>query len=319
MTTRDVIAVIGVTASGKTALGETLAAAVGGEIVCADSRQVFRELDVGTGKPDAAERRNRPHHLFDARALGEPVSAGWYAERCAGVRAEVHGRDRVPVLVGGSGLWLRAATEGLAAAPPHDPAVRARLTAEARSLGTPALHARLAAVDPPTAARLHPHDTQRITRALEVVETGGRPLSEWHRAQTPVATGERWHLFELVVEPRVLRRRIRVRTEWMFAHGLLEETRALLEGGGAASLRALHAIGYDEAIAHLEGGCALDESIERTTLRTAQLAKRQRTWFRHQTHAHRLVAEPFDPDRLVSEVRALLAGDLAGGSSARVD
>jgi tRNA dimethylallyltransferase len=305
----QVIALVGVTAGGKTALGEALAESLDGEIVCADSRQVFADLDVGTGKPDAATRALRPHHLFDARRLGERVSAGWYAERCGVVRAEVHARGRIPILVGGSGLWLRAAAEGLATEPPHDPALRARLTEEAKTLGAPALHARLAAQDPVTAARLHPNDTQRITRALEVAESGGGPMSARHRGQTPRATGERWLRFELVVAPEALRRRIRVRTEWMFGHGLLDETRALLAGGAADALRALRAIGYDEAIAHLEGRHTLETAIERTALRTARLAKRQRTWFRHQTRAWRVDAGTLDLEGLVDEVRARLAGD----------
>jgi tRNA dimethylallyltransferase len=315
MATREVIAVIGVTAGGKTALGEALAESLGGEIVCADSRQVFAELEVGTGKPDVASRERLPHHLFDARRLGERVSAGWYAERSAVARRAIHGRSRIPILVGGSGLWLRAAAEGLAPEPPHDAALRARLVTEAETRGTPALHARLASVDPAAAARLHPHDTQRVTRALEVAESGGRPQSDWHREQTPPGTGERWHSFELVVEPAVLRARIRERAEWMFAHGLLEETRALLEGGSADALRALHAIGYDEAIACLEDRCPVGGAIERTAQRTAQLAKRQRTWFRHQSRATRLCGEPFDPRKRVDEIRALLPRDLGQDDS----
>ncbi|HUK64100.1 MAG TPA: hypothetical protein VLV15_12225, partial [Dongiaceae bacterium] len=140
-----------------------------------------------------------------------------------------------------------------------------------------------------------------------------------HRAERRHGSDERWHRFELVVEPRVLRRRIETRAAWMFAHGLVEETRALLAAGYTDALRALHAIGYDEAIAHLEGGWTLAAAIERTALRTTQLAKRQRTWFRHQTEAHRLTAEPFDAAILATEVRARLPDDFGRGSRGRAD
>ncbi|MFI5370024.1 MAG: tRNA (adenosine(37)-N6)-dimethylallyltransferase MiaA [Candidatus Eisenbacteria bacterium] len=311
MTTRHVIAVVGATATGKSALGEALAEALGGEVVCADSRQVFAELDLGTGKPSLEERGRRPHHLFEALHLGDRPSAGWYARECATTRAEIHARGAIPIVVGGSGLWLRAAMVGLAGTPPHDPAIRARLAAEAAALGAPALHARLDAVDPITAARLHPHDTQRITRALEVVETSGRLLSSWHAEQHPTDGDERWHVFELEVEPGALNRRIRLRAEWMFASGLLEETRALLEGEHAAALRALQAIGYDEAVAHLAGTCSRTKAIKHVSLRTRQLAKRQRTWFRHQLHAVRLAADPIDTAAWVAFVRARLPADVA--------
>ena len=139
-----IIAVVGATATGKTDLGEALAAALGGEVVCADSRQVFRELEIGTGKPTPAERAARPHHLFDALELGQRPSAGWYAKAVGAVCGAIHSRGRTPVLVGGSGLWLRAAQHGLSGEPPHDAQVRARIQAELERVGPEALHERLA-------------------------------------------------------------------------------------------------------------------------------------------------------------------------------
>jgi len=309
---RDVIAVVGATATGKTALGEALASTLGGEIVCVDSRQVFAELEIGTGKPSAAERAANPHHLFDVRHVGERVSAGWYALTCAAAREEISTRGKLPVLVGGSGLWLKAAMKGLAEEPPVDPAIRAALAADIAAVGSPALHARLAERDPATAARLHPNDAQRITRALEVFEASGRPLSSWHAGQSPPSSGECWHVFELAVEANPLNRRIRERAEWMFANGLLEETRALLTSERGDALRALQAIGYDEAIAFLAGECSLTRAIKRTSLRTRQLAKRQRTWFRHQVAAIPLVSDPFDLETLVATVLRRLQEDRAG-------
>jgi tRNA dimethylallyltransferase len=230
------------------------------------------------------------------------------------VRAEIHARGRVPVLVGGSGLYLRAARTGLADEPPHDPKRRERLRAELAADGAAALHARLAEVDPESAARLHPNDAQRVTRALEVFETSGRPLSWWHAQSAPAAgDGEQWIMFELVVEPNVLNRRIRVRTEAMFAGGLVEETRALLAGGEGDALRALQAIGYDEAVAVIEDRLSVPRAQKITSLRTRQLAKRQRTWFRHQEDAVRLDATICDTDELLDAVLGTLT-DAAGAA-----
>ena len=287
---RRVVAVVGATATGKTALGEILAATLGGEVVCADSRQVYRELEIGTGKPSPAERAARPHHLFDALPLGARASAGWYGRAAGDACAAIHARGRVPVLVGGSGLYLEAAQAGLSPAPPSSPAVRARLRREAHELGTEALHARLARADPATAARLPPRDTQRITRALEVLEASGRPLSSW-LGQPPVATvaGE-WRVIEVTLAPRALAERIELRTRDMFEHGLIAETQALLSAGHGEALCALRAIGYDEAMELIAGRLTRPAAEARVGLRTRQLAKRQRTWFRHRIDATRLDA-----------------------------
>ena len=292
------IALVGATATGKSVLGEGLARALGAEVVCCDSRQVFAELEIGTGKPAPAERAARPHHLFDALRLGAHASAGWFAraagEACDGVRQ----RGSVPLLVGGTGLYLRALREGLAPTPPHDPDLRRRLRAELDALGPEALHARLAGVDPATAGRLAPRDRQRIGRALEVHELTGKPLSWWH-ARTPAAPArESWTVLEILLDPRELRARIARRTAWMFAHGLIEETRALLEAGAGEPLRALRAIGYDEAIELIAGRLDLAAAEARVNLRTAQLAKRQRTWFRHQEQGLHLDATGLDPEML---------------------
>ena len=297
-----VIAVVGATATGKTDLGEVLAESLGGEVVCADSRQVFRELEVGTGKPAPADRAARPHHLFDALELGQRPSAGWYAKAVAAVCSAIHSRGRTPVLVGGSGLWLRAAQHGLSGEPPHDAEVRARIQAELERIGPEALHERLALVDPVIAARLSPHDRQRITRALEVHEASGRPLSWWHERQgEPAVVGE-WRVFELTFAPDSLDERIARRTHWMFESGLVEETQALVVAGLELPLRALRAVGYDEAMELLAGRMSRARAEERTNLRTRQLAKRQRTWFRHQVEAVRPALGEGGPTGLLREV-----------------
>ena len=303
MTAFPVLALVGATATGKTALGEQLAAALDGEVVCVDSRQVYAELEIGTGKPSRAQRAARAHHLFDALPLGQRASAGWYGRACGEARSEVRRRDRLPILVGGSGLYLRAAREGLAAEPPHDPSLRERLRAEMEALGPEALHARLAAVDPTTAARLGSQDRQRIGRALEVHAISGRPLSWWHAQPMHPDPGERWVTLELLLPASVARERIAARTREMFEHGLVEETRALLAAGHGDSLRALRAVGYDEAMALIEGRVTPHEAEELTNRRTARLAKRQRTWFRHQVEAVRLNAESVAPPALIRLAR----------------
>jgi tRNA dimethylallyltransferase len=301
-----VLAVVGPTAAGKTALAETLARDLGAEIVCADSRQVYAELEIGTGRPTPAECRARPHHLFGALRLGQHASAGWYARAAGEACDAIAARGRPALLVGGSGLYLKALREGLAATPPHDPAVRERLRVEAEREGVASLHARLAAADPATAARLAPLDRQRVSRALEVLEITGRPLSWWHARSAPPVPARAWTVIEVVVEPAELRARIARRTTAMFDHGLVDETRAVLEAGQGESLRALRAIGYDEALELIEGRLDRPGAEARVNLRTAQLAKRQRTWFRHQIEALRVDGTGLAPEPLARAVHATL-------------
>jgi tRNA dimethylallyltransferase len=305
-TSGTIVAIVGATATGKTEVGELVAAAIGGEVICADSRQVFRELEIGTGKPTPAERASRPHHLFDALGLGDAPSAGAYARLAAEAVARVRARGGVPVLVGGSGLWIRAAMRGLAPTPPHHPALRARLRRECEIQGPEALHARLAALDPATAARLEPRDRQRIVRALEVAEGSGTPLSAWHARPHAGGIPGAWRVVELRMEPRALGRRIEARTRWMFGHGLPEETAALVERGFEAALRRLGAVGYDEAIELVTGRIDRAEAERRATLRTRRLAKRQRTWFRHQIDAVPIEAGERSPASLAGAVGSLL-------------
>lgn len=305
---RRILVIAGATATGKTDLGAAIAAEVDGEVVCADARQVFRDLDVGTGKPAVAERAARPHHLFDALALGERPSAGWYARAASEACEALFARGVTPVLVGGSGLYLRALMEGLHAEPPHDAAVRAKLAAEVETLGAEALHARLAALDPPTAARLAPRDRQRVTRALEVQEVSGRPLSWWHAQQTRAGLPAEWRVIEVEIPPAALDERIARRTKAMFAAGLLDETRALVAAGKREALVALKAIGYDEALAILELRMTAGEGEAAMNDRTRSMAKRQRTWFRHQLTARRVDGTGAPEAVLAAAREALAAG-----------
>lgn len=290
---RVVLVLAGATATGKTEVGEAVARHVAGDVICADARQVFAELDVGTGKPTMSERRAQPHHLFEWRRLGEPVSAGEWAREAASVCETLFASGRMPVLVGGSGLYLRALLEGLHGEPAHDLQVRAALERELEQHGVEAMHERLRTVDPATAARLPVRDRQRILRALEVAIATGRKLSAWHaEPRVPLLSAE-FRVVEMVASPTSLASRIHDRTREMFEAGLLSETRAILDSGSGPALRALRAIGYDEARLLIEGALTGERALERTELRTRQLAKRQRTWFRHQ-----LVATPLDTDHV---------------------
>jgi tRNA dimethylallyltransferase len=284
-------ALVGATATGKTDLAESLAEALNAEIVCADSRQVFRELDLGTGKPARDQLAVRPHHLFDALALEERPSAGWFARAAAVAIGAIRAGGRRPLLVGGAGLYIRALQHGLSVEPPLDPEARARLRQSHAATPVAELRARLAALDPEGAARLRPRDRQRISRALEVVELSGRPLGWWNtRVAEPPVEGA-WRIVEVRVPAAELSRRIERRSAWMFANGLVEEVRGLVAAGREPALRALRAVGYDEALALVEGRLTLDDAMRRTTERTRQLAKRQRTWFRHQIAAEAVESE----------------------------
>jgi tRNA dimethylallyltransferase len=279
---RTLLAVVGATATGKTAAGEALAERVAGEVVCADARQVFGELELGTGKPSPAERGMRPHHLFDWLSLGERSTAGRWARAAAEVCERCFARGVTPVLVGGSGLYLAALQRGLHPEPPRDPAARAELEAECDAVGVEEMHARLAQRDPEAAAALAKRDRQRVLRALEVNGTSGHTLAWWRTRPRVAPLTAEWRTFELTCAPEQLASRIAARTQAMWEQGLLEETRALSEAGLEPALRRLAAIGYDEALEWLAGRMSAAEAERRMNLRTRQLAKRQRTWFRHQ-------------------------------------
>lgn len=308
-----VVAVVGATATGKTELGEALARALGGEVVCADSRQVFRELDAGTGKPDAATRAARPHHLFEALALGDSASAGWYARAAGAAIAAIRERGRHPVVVGGSGLYVRAAEAGLAPTPPSDRATRLALDSSWDEDRGAAVRERLRRGDPETAARLEPADRQRHLRAIEVLESTGRPLSWWHRQPRAGGVPGPWVVLEVRLESGALAERIELRARAMYRSGLIEETRVVREAGGSAALRRLRAVGYDEALGLLEGTLERAEAEALTILRTRQLAKRQRTWFRQQAAAARLDGSLPPGARLAAALAALARVDTRAG------
>lgn len=282
----DRIVILGPTAGGKSEiallLAERLAARAGGaqvvEIVGADSRQIYRGLEVGTAAPSAADRRRAPHHLASFLAPSDVYSAGRYAREAKQAIADVEARGKRAVIVGGSGLYLRALLDGLFAGPERDEGVRAGLRARLQADGLEALRTDLERVDPAALASILPGDSTRVIRALEVHALTGRPISALrreHRNEPTAAIrfGIRW------ARP-ALAARIEARIRQQLADGFLEEARALLGAGLPPEAPGLHTLGYRELLAHLRGESTLEEAVATIALRTRQLAKRQETWFR---------------------------------------
>ncbi len=275
-----VVAIVGPTAVGKTELAIAVAEAVGGEIVSADSRQVYRHLDVGTAKPTAAERARVRHHVIDVVDPDAAFDAARYRTLALAAVGDIHARGRAVVICGGTGLYLRALLRGLFRGPAASPALRAELHALEVQGGDGTLHRRLAARDPLTAARLHPRDVFRIVRALEVLELTGRPISAWQDDHRFRDGG-----FDALVlgcdRPRdELAARIEARCRAMLAGGLCDEIAALGARGYGPELAPLRSVGYREIGAHLRGEIDLASAFAAFTGATRRLAKRQLTWFR---------------------------------------
>jgi tRNA dimethylallyltransferase len=274
-----VLAVVGPTAAGKSDLGVALAAAVGGEVVNADSMQLYRGMDIGTAKLTPAERRGVPHHLLDIWPVTEAASVAVYQALARAAVAGALARGRVPVLVGGSGLYVRAVLDDLRF-PGTDPALRSRLEAELATAGAPALHARLAAVDPVAAGGILPTNGRRIVRALEVVALTGGPFTATlpdHSAAPPVYDAVQIGVDRPAAE---LDQRIAARVDRMWALGLVDEVRGLLAAGLAAGPTASRALGYRQVLAALSGAGTLADAQVATVRATRRFARRQRSWFR---------------------------------------
>jgi len=293
------IALMGPTASGKTALAMEWAQALGGEIVSVDSALVYRGLDIGAAKPDPAMLATVPHHLIDVRDPWQAYSAAEFATDARKALADITARGKVPILAGGTGLYFQALLEGLAPMPEADADTRAAIAAEAAQRGWPALHAELARIDPPAAARIHATDPQRIQRALEVWRLSGKPISQWQRESSPQRPPVR--VFKLVLAPAersVLHARIAQRFDAMLAQGFLDEVRrlralpAMRAVAAPLDLPAVRAVGYRQAWEHLDGRYDASAFRDRAIFATRQLAKRQLTWLRGQ-----LDARWFDPGR----------------------
>lgn len=277
---KPIVVLLGPTAVGKSAVAVRLALALQTEVLAADSRQVYRRMDIATDKPTEAERRGVPHGLIDLVDPETPFNVGQYRREAVREIARLHAAGKVPLIVGGTGLYVRALVRGLCEGPPSDPAVRARLETEAERLGPVALHRRLAERDPATAARLHPNDRVKVLRALEVHAQLGRPLSSLHErhafADRPYAA----LLLGLNRNRQELYRRIEARVDVMLARGLVEETSRLLAAGYRRELGSMKGLGYKQMAGFLAGEYSYEEAVRRLKRDTRQFAKRQLTWFR---------------------------------------
>jgi tRNA dimethylallyltransferase len=280
------LAIVGPTASGKSALSLELAQAAGGEIISCDSLQVYRGFDIGSAKPSLEDRRNVPHHLIDVVDPEEGFSAAEYGRRAREALGAIQARGRLPIVVGGTGLYLKAFLEGLFVGPARDEPLRRRLEAIAFKRGPERLHGLLARIDPETAARLHPRDQIRVVRALEVYKRTARSLSSHHRGGTSEPlTGFDVRVIGIAIERDRLRGHVVRRTAEMFRRGLLDEAARLLARPQGAALKPLRAIGYRQAVSVVQGVMDRAQAERDIVTETMRYAKRQMTWFRHQSAA----------------------------------
>jgi tRNA dimethylallyltransferase len=276
------VAIVGPTASGKSALALRLARARRAEIVSCDSLQVYRGLDIGSAKPTAEERAEVRHHLVDVADPAEAFSAAAYSRLARAALGEIAARGRLPIVAGGTGLYLRALLRGLFEGPSRDEALRLRLSGLAERFGDARLHRLLRRVDPEAAARIRPRDRVRVVRALEVYRATGGPISERQRGGGEPLRGFRVLVVGLEPDRAALREAVLARTRAMLARGLIDEVRGLLGRGFGPELRPLRAIGYRQAVAVVRGEMTLAEAERAIVAETMRFAKRQRTWFRHQ-------------------------------------
>ncbi len=291
MQTHQPIFLAGPTAVGKSAVALALAEQLDGEIISVDSMQVYRGLDIGTAKPSPAEQARVPHHLIDVAELTEAFDAAKFVTRAQQAVTEIQSRGRVPIFCGGTGLYFKAFRDGLGEAPPSDEKLRAELEATPRAELLRELEQR----DPVTFARIDRQNPRRVVRALEVIRLTGKPFSEqraeW-KSQVPSPKSE--INFALTRQPADLHARINLRVDEMFARGLVEETRRLLDHGLTQNKTAMQAIGYRQVVEHLRGERSLLETIESVKIKTRKFAKRQMTWFRKHASAQWFELKPQD-------------------------
>lgn len=277
------ICLLGPTAVGKTEIAIQLAQRLNAEIISVDSRQIYRQMDIGTAKPTPQEQQQARHHLIDCVDISQPFSVADYQSLADTAITDIQSRGKRVLLVGGAGLYFRAVVDGLFEGPGADPARRERLEREAAQHGVDVLHERLRACDPASADRIHPNNIVRVIRALEVYELTGIPMSEHQQQWHPEKQRYPFIAFCLSMPRALLYRRIEQRVDVMLANGLIPEVESLLTAGYPRDTVALQSFGYRELIAYLDGKCTYVEAITQLKQNTRRFAKRQLTWFRKDT------------------------------------
>jgi tRNA dimethylallyltransferase len=290
----DIIVICGPTGIGKTTTAIALAEAYNGEIVGADSMQIYREMEIGTAKPTPEEQARVPHHMVDIIPPDAPFDAARYEKLAREAVYDLHKQGKLPIVAGGTGFYIKALTRGLFDAIPSNPEIRQRLQAEAKALSGGELHQRLAACDPETARKLHPNDTYRIVRALEVYEVSGRPLSEHHQDHRFGDRPFRQLSIGLTIPRETLYSRIDTRVDLMLQAGLLDEVRELMEKGYGPELKSMQSIGYRHMADFLLGRLPWEEAVRTMKRDTRRYAKRQMVWFKKDPDIHWLAPDQIE-------------------------
>ncbi|MCL6638192.1 MAG: tRNA (adenosine(37)-N6)-dimethylallyltransferase MiaA [Firmicutes bacterium] len=306
------VVVTGPTATGKTDVGVMVAERLGGEIISADSMLIYRYMDIGTAKPTLQERRGIPHHMIDIVDPDEEYSVALFQRQAREAIGGVLARGRVPLLVGGTGLYVHAVLDRYDfTSAGGDKYFREKLQKEAADIGPEGMHRRLAEIDPDAAKKLHPRDTRRVIRALEVYYRTGRPISSYQYKDGQANPIYRAKIFGLTMARESLYRRIEKRVDWMIAAGLVDEVHGLLERGYQPELPSMRGLGYKEIVPYLRGQLSLEEAVALLKRNTRRFAKRQLTWFRRDSRIHWLDIEKSGGSKAVAlEISASLEGVL---------
>lgn len=308
---KPLVVIVGPTAAGKTDVSIDMAKLLKGEVISADSMLVYRGMDIGTAKPTSEEMQGIPHHLIDIADPAEEFSVATFQKEAEQLIEVIVARGNLPFLVGGTGLYVRSVIDHYDFTPaPRDDELRQKLTEEADRLGPMAMHQKLAEVDAPTAARLHPNDTRRVIRALEVYYQTGKPITEYQYNDKMNQPKYRLHMFGLTMNRQLLYKRIEQRVDLMIERGLVQEVRALVEKYSTLGT-ALQGLGYKEIIAYLNGECTLEEAVETLKRNTRRFAKRQLTWFRADKRIQWIEMDEFtDRSEVAKEIAIKIAGEL---------
>ncbi len=310
---RPLVVIVGPTAVGKSRIALEIAKAFETDILTADSRQVYRGMDIGTDKPTVDQQQDVTHRLIDLVEPDQPFNTGLYRRYAVQAIEDQYRDRRLPLIVGGTGLYVKTLVRGLCEAPPADPVLRASLRRDAQKHGPDHLYAQLVACDPTTADRLHPRDESKVLRALEVYRLSGRPMSEFHRQHGFTERPFTSLMIGLNRTRDALYRRFEERIEWQLANGLLDETKRLLARGYSRDLPAMKGLGYRQVSGYLAGEYDSEELVRRFKRDTRRFAKRQMTWFRNEPGIHWMMIDESEPltvtaDRILKRVDAFLAG-----------